>query len=737
MSGRSATVKFYTRAPRPNTPAPHPSTAATLSHRGAVSVVIPAFNAARSIAQCLASLAAQTARAHEIIVVNDASTDETATIATRLNVKVFTLPRNMGAGYARSFGAGKASGEIIAFIDSDCVAPADWIASIVAEFNADASLGAIGGRYSHPRDKSFTSLLARVEEEYAHHTFSQAPLESNPAAGNSAVRKDVWERDRTGGEAYLFRGINSGEDEFVFNELRRNSRVRYIHSLVVSHVPREAGGYFRRHVNRGRSFALRLTKNMLSDTKGGMKAYGGYRLFFASMALGLAVLCAAASVVVPWTLAGAAGFLLLSALLAREFLRFVRTTNAALSDGEKITFVEQLGIALLLPVRSACWVGGAFAYLVREAGLRLAKQANVVVSILHFWVPGRVSRLFYFVTSACNARCEFCFNLDNVENWKERKPLELTLEEVRKVAERLKRLPYLNLSGGEPFMRPDLADVIEAFHTRSKTQWVTIPTNASLTKLVLDTTQEILTRCPTMFLTIQISLDGMKEAHDQSRKIEGGFDAMIKTLKGLSRLRKWYPNLRVQIATCFDDFNLARMPEMIRFCRDHFDYDQQMFYLIRETGKLITQSKNHLVQPYLQTIAENEEYEWRHNRRSLWNRAVRALQGITYADVARIRQDKHFFRPCHATRSFVTLYDDGQISPCEVLDSVKLGNVRDFGYDYYELIRRKEAAEFYRKDIVANKCNCDWMCAVPQNMLYDPKIIPRVAKALFSPEKLA
>jgi MoaA/NifB/PqqE/SkfB family radical SAM enzyme len=193
----------------------------------------------------------------------------------------------------------------------------------------------------------------------------------------------------------------------------------------------------------------------------------------------------------------------------------------------------------------------------------------------------------------------------------------------------------------------------------------------------------------------------------------------------------------VQIATAFDDFNLAQVPAMIDLVRKRFDYDQQLFYLIRETGKLITESKNHLVQPYLRTVAANEEHEWSAHRKTLWHRAVRALQGVTYTDIAKIRLEQKFLRPCHATRKFVTLYDDGQVSPCEVLEPVKLGNVRDFGYDYYELIRRKEAADYYRTEIVAKKCNCDWMCAVPINMLYDLKMVPRVAKALVNPEKLS
>lgn len=728
MTSASATVTFFTRAPSAS---PRPS----LTRPGTVSVVIPAYNCERFIGPCLSSLFNQTLPPHQVIVVNDASTDDTAKVASQFNVKVFNLTRNTGAAYARSYGAGKASGEIIAFLDSDCLAPRNWIESIVRELDADPSLGGIGGRYSHPRQQSVISLMAKLEEEYAHHLFSLTPLESNPPAGNSAFRRDIWLKKRSGVEVYLFRGINSGEDEFTFNELRKTSRIKYIDSLAVLHQPREMDGYFRRHINRGRSWGLRLTKNMLHDAKGGIRAYGGYALFFASVALGLAFLSLLIAPFFPLALTAFPLCLVFFLYLSRGFSGFVRRVSAGLPEAEKITPAEQLKISLLLPIRSACWVYGAGLFVLQKSASWTRKHWNILFSVLHFWFPGRISKLFYFVTSACNARCEFCFNLENVENWKLRKPLELSLQEVEKIASRLKRLPYLNLSGGEPFIRPDLADIIEAFYRRCKTQWVTIPTNASLTKLVLETTQEILTRCPALFLTIQVSLDGMGEVHDRSRKIKGGFEAMVGTLEGLSSLRRWYPNLRVQIATCFDDFNIAQIPEMIRFCRDRFAYDQQIFYLIRETGKLITQSKNHLIPSFLQTLADNEDYEWRQHRRTLWHRAVRALQDVTYTDVVKIREQKQFFRPCHATRKFVTLYDDGQISPCEVLDSVNLGNIRDFNYDYYELVKKKEASDFYRNDIVKNKCNCDWMCAVPINMLYDPKIMPRVVKALVKPNK--
>jgi MoaA/NifB/PqqE/SkfB family radical SAM enzyme len=616
------------------------------------------------------------------------------------------------------------------------VAPPEWLARIVGELAADPALGGVGGRYGHQRGRSATALMAQFEEEYAHHVLSLSPMSANPPAGNSAFRKDVWVESRSGAEMYLFRGINTGEDEFACNEIRRTRPIKYIDDLAVLHQSRDTKGYFRRHINRGRGLALRITRNMLSDAKGSTAAYGGYRLAFASATLALAVAALLVAPLMPWALAIAAVLGLSTLMIARDFLGFIRASNREKATGQRATLWDQARILALLPVRTACWTIGVATFYGQRFASGLAKRWNIVLSILHFWMPGRISKLFYFVTSACNARCAFCFNLDNVENWKNRKAGELTLAEVQHIARNLKRLPYLNLSGGEPFIRPDLPDVIEAFYVNCRTQWVTIPTNASLTTRVVDLTQEILTRCPSLFLTIQVSIDGLGQTHDQSRKISGGFDAMVRTLETLARLRKWYPNLRLQIATAFDDFNVEQMPEIIRFCRERLAYDQQMFYLIRDGGKLVTHSKNHLIPAFLSTLAENERHETKNHRPTLWSRAVRALQNVTYSDFVRIREKNEFLRPCHATRKFVTLYDDGQVSPCEVLEPVNLGNIRDFDYDYYRLIGRREAADFYRNKIVKDKCNCDWMCAVPINMLYDPKVIGRGVKAFVKPETL-
>jgi glycosyltransferase involved in cell wall biosynthesis len=86
----------------------------------AVSVVIPAYNAENYLAEAIASVLAQTAAVHEIIVVNDGSTDRTAEIATGFGARVRLVKQaNSGAAAARNHGVRQSTGEYLAFLDAD------------------------------------------------------------------------------------------------------------------------------------------------------------------------------------------------------------------------------------------------------------------------------------------------------------------------------------------------------------------------------------------------------------------------------------------------------------------------------------------------------------------------------------------------------------------------------------------------------------------------------------------
>ena len=83
-----------------------------------ISVVVPAYNAARFLPRCLGSVFAQTLKPAEVIVVDDGSTDDTAALAAGLGARVISQA-NGGIASARNTGIGIASGEWIAFLDAD------------------------------------------------------------------------------------------------------------------------------------------------------------------------------------------------------------------------------------------------------------------------------------------------------------------------------------------------------------------------------------------------------------------------------------------------------------------------------------------------------------------------------------------------------------------------------------------------------------------------------------------
>jgi len=121
------------------------------------SVVIPAFNSAATLARAIESVRAQSWPAHEIIVVDDGSTDATAEVAVRFDGVRLIKQQNSGVSVARNAGTAAATGDWLAFLDAD-----DWYAPdrirLHAEWIAeDATLDCLTGDYEY-RDEAGTLL---------------------------------------------------------------------------------------------------------------------------------------------------------------------------------------------------------------------------------------------------------------------------------------------------------------------------------------------------------------------------------------------------------------------------------------------------------------------------------------------------------------------------------------------------------------------------------------------------
>ena len=161
-----------------------------LAHHPRVSVVVCAYNAERTMDACLASLAVLNYPDYEVIVVNDGSRDRTLEIAESYPYCRIISQPNMGLSVARNVGAEAATGEIVAYTDSDCVADPDWLRYLVAKMTA-GGLAACGGPNFPPPEDSLVPAAVAVAPGGPTHVLLSDEVAEHIAGCNMAFRRDT------------------------------------------------------------------------------------------------------------------------------------------------------------------------------------------------------------------------------------------------------------------------------------------------------------------------------------------------------------------------------------------------------------------------------------------------------------------------------------------------------------------------------------------------------------------
>lgn len=112
------------------------------------SVIIPVYNEKKILANCLKKVFQQTfpKESFEVIVVNNASTDNSVAIAKKFPVRLIDEP-NKGLLYARNTGFQKSKGKYIINLDADCLVPKNWLSSIYSHFKNDKDIALVTGPY--------------------------------------------------------------------------------------------------------------------------------------------------------------------------------------------------------------------------------------------------------------------------------------------------------------------------------------------------------------------------------------------------------------------------------------------------------------------------------------------------------------------------------------------------------------------------------------------------------------
>jgi GT2 family glycosyltransferase len=213
-------------------------------HRLRVSIVMPAYNAEATIGAALQALLAQDSDVQrEIIVVDDGSTDQTAAIASAVaGVRVMSQP-NAGPAVARNNGAEAATGEIVLFIDSDCEASPDWLATMLEPL-ADARVAGVKGAY-RTRQTALAARFVQLEYEDKYDRMARHEFIDFVDTYSAAFRREVFAS--SGGYSSEFPTACAEDVDLSYRMERAGARMVFRpHAIVYHRHPDRFGAYLRK-----------------------------------------------------------------------------------------------------------------------------------------------------------------------------------------------------------------------------------------------------------------------------------------------------------------------------------------------------------------------------------------------------------------------------------------------------------------------------------------------------------
>lgn len=160
-----------------------------MNSKPVISVIVPAYNEEASINACIRALRRQTVGvAYEIIVSDNASTDQTGKRAVHAGARVVVVPQK---GYTNALRGGirLSRGRIIAVTDADCVPPLDWLTRIYTHFNHRPDMVAVGGPFSYYDGSVWVRRFVDFVNVVNPHL-----LTASLCGMNMAFRKDIYYR---------------------------------------------------------------------------------------------------------------------------------------------------------------------------------------------------------------------------------------------------------------------------------------------------------------------------------------------------------------------------------------------------------------------------------------------------------------------------------------------------------------------------------------------------------------
>ncbi|MBU1246214.1 MAG: radical SAM protein [Nanoarchaeota archaeon] len=316
------------------------------------------------------------------------------------------------------------------------------------------------------------------------------------------------------------------------------------------------------------------------------------------------------------------------------------------------------------------------------------------------------------LTNTCNSRCLTC----NI--WKKSSENDLSLNELDKIFQNIgPTLEWLILSGGEPFLRKDIVEICASAYKYCKPSIIVIPTNGILFNIIPKKVEEILKKCPKSRVTINLSLDGLNQKHDEIRNIKGNWELAIKTFNSLKKLKK-YKNLELGIHTVISKLNYKEIPELYAYVKNILKPDEYITEIAEKRVELETLDLEH--------SPDYKEYSYAinflSNELKKQKLSIKQLFRLKYYNLVKVWLKKHTqILPCYGGFASAQIAQNGDVWPCCVRADV-LGNLREENYNFKKIWFNKKAKEV-RKSIKNKECSCPLASASYINLMCDQKTI--------------
>jgi Fe-coproporphyrin III synthase len=336
----------------------------------------------------------------------------------------------------------------------------------------------------------------------------------------------------------------------------------------------------------------------------------------------------------------------------------------------------------------------------------------------------RFRALFLFVTSRCNSLCRTCFYYDKLNSRD-----DLTFDQIASISRTAPPFEKLWLSGGEPFMREELAEIVAMFARNNGIANVNLPTNGLLPEKIFRTVDRMLELAPDVSIDLNFSLDGLANTHDAIRGVPNNFTRTMATMREADRRYKGNRRLRRNVLTVITSENYKEIVELGLRLAGEGNIDGQYFELVR--GEMPDPSLRRLTRETIENLHRRLMPFHRHYAKKLFAHLpspVRGFATMYYLGNLRLHFDLHescFERPerwpmrCTAGDTTIVIDHNGRFRACEMRQTV--GSLSDFDYD----VRQALESSQMRTEVAAIEkanCWCTHSCFIQESSKFSPRV---------------